>query len=163
MADTPEHKFISESLDRALRQYSETRLLGLREAERRTFDYGCVILRDASRPLVSQVLWSHDEGIEKDLRTLLFDGGSSIKAYFVRDRIRNRAKIDEVLSAYRNNSETQSLLRGLRIFPVPEDFDADSAADRDWMDEHILTAISSDLLFGIVFGKLTQSDVRAFS
>src|SRR5205823_9826714 len=101
MADSPEHKFISESLDRALKKYSETRLLGLKETERRTFDYGCIILRDASRPLVSQVLWSHEEGIEKDLHTLLFDGGASLKLYFVRDRTRSRVKIDEGLGAYR--------------------------------------------------------------
>ena len=46
MADSPKHKFISESLDRALKNYPETCLLGLKEAERRTFDYGCIVLRD---------------------------------------------------------------------------------------------------------------------
>jgi hypothetical protein len=163
MADSPEHKFISASLDRALKKYSETRLLGLKEAKRRTFDYGCIILRDASRPLVSQVLWSHEEGIEKDLRTLLFDGGASLKIYFVRDRIRSRAKIDEVLEAYRGNLETRSLLRGLRIIPVPEDFDAGSELDRDWLERYILDRASSDLLFGVVFGKLSASDVQIFS
>ena len=163
MADSPEHKFISASLDRALQSYSETKLLGLSEAERRKFDYGCLILRDATRPLVSQVLWSHEEGLEKDLRTLLFDEGSSLKLYFIRDKIKNRAKVDEVLRSYRQAEATRPFLKGLRIVPVPEDFDADSLRDQQWMDEYILNSVSSDLLFGVVFGKLSPSDVRTFS
>lgn len=163
MAESAEHQFISQSLDRALRVYSNTRLLGLREAERRKFDYGCLLLRDTTRPLVSQVLWSHEEGLEKDLRTLLFDGEAAIKVYFVRDRIKNRAKIDEALQSYRQNPATASLLRGLRIVPVPDGFDADVEAQRTWMHEHILRSVSSDLLFAVVFGKLTAQDVRVFA
>lgn len=163
MVDSAEHKFISKSLDGALQRFSGTRLLGLREAERRTFDYGCVILRDASRPLVSQVLWGHEEGIEKDLRTLLFDAELSLKLYFVRDRIRNRAKIDEVLRTYRDNSTTRSLLRGLRIIPIPESFDVDAVEQRNWMNAYIFNEVSSDLLFGVVFGKLSHSDVTTFA
>ncbi|MFM0167674.1 hypothetical protein [Paraburkholderia sediminicola] len=163
MADSPEHKFISEALDLALKIYSETRLLGLSEADRRSFDYGCLLLRDASRPLVSQVLWSHAEGIEKDIRSLIFDGGSSLKLYFVRDRIKNRAKIDEVLNAYRSEPSTKDLLKGLRIIPIPEGFDADKEAERQWMQKYLLESVSSDLLFAVVFGKLTHDDVRRFS
>jgi hypothetical protein len=163
MADSPEHKFISEALDLALKSYSESRLLGLSEAERRTFDYGCLLLRDASRPLISQVLWSHAEGIEKDIRSLIFDGGSSLKLYFVRDRIKNRAKIDEILNSYRSEPQTRDLLKGLRIIPIPKGFDADKEAERHWMQKYLLESVSSDLLFAVVFGKLTHEDVRRFS
>jgi hypothetical protein len=163
MADSAEHKFISNALDRALGKFSETRLLGLREAERRTFDFGCILLRDFSRPLVSQVLWNHEGGIEKDLRTLLFDGGSSLRLYFVRDRIRNRMRIDEALKSYREKPETTRLLRGLRIIPIPEEFDADVEKDQLWLDYHVRHCISTDLLFGVVFGKLTAHDIKAFS
>ena len=163
MADSPEHKFISEALNDALTHYSKTRLMGLNEADRRTFDYGCLLLRDFSRPLVSQVLWNHEEGIEKDIRTLVFDGSSSIRLYFVRDRIRNRARIDEALRSYRERAETSSLLRGLRIIPIPENFDADSEDDRTWMSRHLHDRVSTDLLFGVVFGKLTAYDIRIFS
>ena len=65
MSDSPEHQFISKSLDRVLQEFSSTRLLGLAEADRRTFDYGCLLLRDFSRPLVSQVLWSHSKGMRE--------------------------------------------------------------------------------------------------
>lgn len=163
MADSAEHKYISQSLDRALRSYSETRLMGLSEAERRKFDYGCMILRDATRPLVSQVLWGHEEGIEKDMRTLIFEEGSSLKLYFVRDKIKNRAKIDDIMQNYRQNPQISSMLRGLKIVPVPEDFNADSLRDQAWMDKYILETVSSDLLFAVVFGKLTTHDVRTFS
>lgn len=136
--------------------------MGLSEAERRKFDYGCIILRDVSRPLVSQVLWSHEEGLEKDIRTLIFEGGAALKLYFVRDRIKNRAKIDEVIQSYRQNPSTANLLRGLKIIPVPEDFDADLIKHQNWMNRYILDSISSDLLFAVVFGKLSASDVRTF-
>ena len=71
MAETAEHKFISEALDAVLQRIARTQLIGISEAERRKFDYSAVLLRDFSRPLVSQVLWSHVEGVEKDVRTLL--------------------------------------------------------------------------------------------
>jgi hypothetical protein len=163
MPDSAEHTFISQSLDTALSSYSETKLLGIREAQRRTFDYGCVLLRDFSRPLVSQVLWSHQEGIEKDLRTLLFDGGSSLKLYFVRDNIKNRARIDEILKNYRESASTAPLIRGLRVIAVPDGFDADSLQHQAWMNDFIRRGIATDLLFGVVFGKLTAFDVASFS
>jgi hypothetical protein len=163
VADSPEHKFISQSLDRSLSDFSETKLLGIQEADRRTFDYGCMLLRDFSRPLISQVLWSHQEGIEKDIRTLLFEGGASLKLYFVRDNVRNRAKADEVLRSYRDEPKTSSLLRGFRLISVPDSFDADSESQRRWMDGFIRTCISNDLLFAVVFGKLSASDIAAFS
>src|SRR5215475_13999794 len=61
------------ALDAVLHRIARTRLIGVSEAERRKFDYSAVLLRDFSRPLVSQVLWSHVEGVEKDVRTLLHD------------------------------------------------------------------------------------------
>ena len=162
MPDSPEHIYISEALDKSLRKFSETRLLGLREADRRTFDYGCLLLRDFTRPLVSQVLWAHTDGIEKDIRTLVFDGASALRLYFVRDRIRNRAKIDEVLKSYREQAEVRPKLRGLRIVPIPEGFNSDREQNRVWLETYIHEIISRDLLFGVVFGKLQAQDVRVF-
>jgi hypothetical protein len=116
-----------------------------------------------TRPLISQVLWSHHEGIEKDIRSLVFDGSASLKLYFIRDTIKNRARIDEIIKSYREQSSTSSLLRGLRLIPVPEDFDADSERHQNWMTEFIRNCVSSDLLFAVVFGKLTASDLATFS
>lgn len=163
MAESAEHNFISLSLDKALLDFSDTKLLGVREAQRRTFDYGCILLRDLSRPLVSQVLWSHHEGIEKDLRTLVFDGGASLKLYFVRDNIRNRAKVDEIVRDYQSDPSIAKKLRGLRIVAIPDGFDADSESQRNWMESHLKKCMVDDLLFGVVFGKLTPSDVATFA
>jgi hypothetical protein len=109
-------------------------------------------MRDSSRPLVAQVLWRHQEGIDKDLRTLLQDAESLVKVYFVKDTIRARSRIDEVLTSYRRNPATRDLLRGLRIIPVPSGFDADKENDRAWMAKHIEESVTSDVLFNIVFG-----------
>src|ERR1700722_16946384 len=163
MADSPEHQFIARSFDNVLSSFSETKLLGLKEAERRKFDYGCMLLRDFSRPLVSQVLWNHLEGVDKDIRTLLFDGEAALKVYFVRDTVKARAKIDEILQSYRANQSTVKLLRGLRIIALPDGFDADSEAHQTWMKRHIHRSISTDLLFAVVFGKVNGFDVRTFS
>ena len=71
MKATPEHEFIAKCTDEVLSRFSDIRLIGVTESERRMFDYSCVLTRDCSRPLVAQLLWSHQEGIDKDLRTLL--------------------------------------------------------------------------------------------
>jgi hypothetical protein len=55
MAASPEHKFISSSLDKQLESFSATGFLGVQEAERRKFDYACRIHRDCLRSLVAQV------------------------------------------------------------------------------------------------------------
>jgi hypothetical protein len=68
--------------------------------------------------------------LEKDLRTLLFDGDAAMKVYFVRDRIKKRAKIDKIIQSYLLNPATTSMLRDLKIVPLPEGFDADSEAQR---------------------------------
>jgi hypothetical protein len=159
----PEHAFISEAVHTSLVDFADTRLLGLREAQRRTFDYGCLVLRDLSRPLVSQVLWNHEQGIEKDIRTLLFEAGASLKLYFVRDNVKNRARIDEIIQSFRRQSSTVTLLRGLRLIPVPDCFDADCEQQRSWMTSYLRNYIASDLLFAVIFGKLAKSDVATFA
>lgn len=163
MPESPEHQYLSKSLDTALGRYSETRFLGVTESQRRTFDYGATLLRDFSRPLISQVLWSHDEGIEKDIRTLLHDGGASLKLYFVRDKIRNRARIEEIIRSYKETPQTAELLRGLRLIPIPPDFDADKPDQQEFIDNFLYERIASDLLFAVIFGKLTPYDVKTFS
>jgi hypothetical protein len=158
-----EHQFISSALDSVLARVSNVRLYGITEADRRTFDYACVLQRDLSRPLVSQVLWTNTGGIDKDLRTLLHDQAALLKIYFIRDSTAHRIKVEAVLSSYREHPTTQRLLRGLRIVFVPGDFDADKAEQREWMERYIEDIATRDLLFGIVFGRLTAFDFETFS
>ena len=163
MDSKPEHEFIAVSLDKILREFSRTSLFGITESQRRTFDYSCILLRDFSRPLISQVLWGHVEGIEKDIRTLVHDSNALIKVYVVKDQTRTRARIEEIVNSYRAREETRRLLTGLRILPVPPDFDADKEKDQIWLYDYLESRISRDILFAIVFGQLTNFDLIRFA
>jgi len=63
-----------------LDSFADSGLVGVFESQRRTFDYSCLLSRDLERPLVAQVLWRHEHGLDKDIRTLLFDTEARIKA-----------------------------------------------------------------------------------
>src|ERR1700754_2399101 len=116
MAVRSEHQFISDSLDKIIKEFSNRSLFGITESQRRTFDYSCILLRDFSRPLISQVLWGHTEGIEKDIRTRVHDSFASIKVYVVKDLTRTRSRLEEIINSYRSNEATRKLLTGLRLF-----------------------------------------------
>src|SRR5882762_10248637 len=111
---TAEHQCLAENIDNVLKQVSETSLLGILEADRKQFDYGCIIQRDFSRALVSQVLWKNPEGIEKDLRSLIFDSTAKLKLYVFKDSVKTRAKINEITQSYKTQPGLSKLLCGLR-------------------------------------------------
>jgi hypothetical protein len=163
MALTPEHQFISTSIDVIINKYSKASLFGVNESQRRTFDYSCILLRDFSRPLVSQVMWGHAKGVEKDLRTLLHDKEALIKLYIVKDNIRNRARLEEILTSYKTNEGLRKLLVGLRLVFVPSDFDADREEDQVWLYNYLQERFSNDILFAIIFGQLTGFDFHVFA
>jgi hypothetical protein len=158
-----EHQFLVSELDQALQRYANTGLFGIAEAERKKFDYGCLLLRDLSRPLIAQALWAHPEGVDKDLRTLLHDSEAVLKVYFVRHTTPHCIRIDEVLQSYRLDPVLRTRLTGLRLVPVPGDFDADSEHQRSWMTSYLEDRIVKDLLFGVVFGNLTAHDFLVFT
>ncbi|MDQ1834287.1 hypothetical protein [Massilia scottii] len=159
---SPEHEFIVSELHNALARHAGTALFGIAEAERKKFDYGCLLNRDLSRPLVAQVLWAHPEGIDKDLRTLIHDDEAILKLYLVRHSTRNLMRFDEVVQSYRRDTTLSRKLAGLRHIPIPADFDADQASHRAWLADHLDARLQSDVLFGIVFGRLTARDVATF-
>jgi hypothetical protein len=158
-----EHEFLAGQIDSALKEFSATGLLGVTEAARRKFDYACRLRRDFSQSLVSQVCWSNVGGVSKDVRLLLHDSDAPIKLYLIPDSQPARLALDEVIASYRNRSETRPLLRGFRYLPIPTGFDADKEEARLWMAEELKRRMCSDLLFGVVFGQLTASDVRYFA
>src|SRR4051812_6683296 len=124
MAASPEHTFLAKCVGDTIAKVAQVPLFGIEESERRTFDYGCILQRDLSRPLVAQVLWGHYEGIEKDIRTLVHDHESKLKLYLVKDETKVRAKIEEIAQSYKSSPTTAELMRGLRLFFLPPDFDA---------------------------------------
>ena len=157
---SPEHQAIAETINAVLTQFAESGLVGVFEGQRRTFDYSCLLARDLDRPLVAQVLWQHENGLEKDIRTLLFDAESLIKIYIVRDSTRIRATLDDVIASYRQASDTRQKLVGLKLVFVPPDFDADREQDRVWLRLFLSSSFSQDIAFGIAFGGFTK---RAWS
>lgn len=159
---TPEHQYLAENVDKLLNEVSQTALLGILEADRKQFDYACIIQRDFSRPLISQVLWKNPEGIEKDLRSLIFESKAKLKLYLFKDSIKARAKINEITQSYKRHPDFSKHLCGLRFFPIPSDFDADKEESREWVYTHLQSAFIQDLLFQIIFGHFKIQDLEFF-
>jgi hypothetical protein len=157
-----EHQILVDELDRALHRYSRTGLLGVAEAERRKLDYGCLLLRDMSRPLIAQALWANERGIEKDLRTLLLDREAALKVYLVPDDASYHSRIAEIVQAYRADPALREKLVGFRLLTVPI-FNADSESDRRVVSEHLDRKFREDILFGVVFGKMTAHNFAVFA
>jgi len=159
---SPEHQAIAETINEVLEDLAGSALVGVFEGQRRTFDYGCLLSRDLERPLVAQVLWQHGHGLEKDIRTLLFDSEALIKLYIVRDSTRVRATLDDVIASYRPDSDTRPKLTGLKLIFVPPDFDADRGQDRIWLRSFLGLSFSQDIAFGIAFGGFTKHALNVF-
>ena len=159
---TPEHQFLSESIDKIVREFSQTSLLGVLEANRKKFDHACILQRDMNRSMISQVLWNNFEGIEKDLRTLLHDREAKLKLYVFKDSNRSRAKIAEIVESYKNDIDTAHLLRGLRLFPLPGDFDADFEDQQRNLYNQLRLSLGNDIIFNILFGVFRRFDLDVF-
>lgn len=162
MAESAEHQFLSECITSTLDELSRSNLYSYSEAERRKFDFACELKRDWSRPLVGQTLWRHTAGIDKDLRTMLLDPEAEICAYVARDTIKARRLLSEAIKEFRSVGKFVTPHR-LKIFWVPQDFDADDEAQRDLVSLLLRDSISRDILMNVVFGNLTGDDVRFFA
>lgn len=163
MAISPEHQFIAEEINKILLKYSNTKLLGVLESERKKFDYSCILERNFQKVLTSQVLWSNTRGIRKDLMSLVSDDESSLKAYFVQDTTKHRLQIAEVLSELKRFPQSEKFLNGLKIIYLPSGFDADRENEQDQISKLMSNYIYNDLLFNTIFGRLTSFDIKVFA
>jgi len=161
MAESAEHQFLSQCITSTLAQLSRSNLYTYVEAERRKFDFACELKRDWSRPLVGQTLWRHVAGVDKDLRTMLLDPNAEICAYVARDTIKARRLLSEAIKEFRSIGKFIAPHR-LKVFWVPQDFDADNEAQRDFVSALLYDSVSRDILMNVVFGNLTSDDVRFF-
>ncbi|MBW3516832.1 hypothetical protein KO537_19275 [Shewanella sp. NKUCC01_JLK] len=159
--ESVEHSFLKNIAIEILNNFSNSRLYGFTETERKKFDLSCMLERDWSRPLVGQVLWRHSDGIEKDIRTLLSDQESEIQLYVASDKVKHHALFEEVISDYKKTSLAENLWK-LKTIWVPSDFDADKDDHRGTVKEIIQRQIVNDLLFNVIFGNLTRSDFTNF-
>lgn len=161
MAESAEHQFLSKTFLGILDEFSSLGLYSYTEAERKKFDFACTIYRDWNRPLIGQTLWSHPEGIYKDISTMITEEDADIWAYIMRDNCNNRAQLDNVVGNFRNSRYHDQLHR-LKILRVPADFDADSEDARKVVNKCLRDSIADDILFNVVFGNLTTRDIRFF-
>ncbi|WP_431995761.1 hypothetical protein [Streptomyces griseoflavus] len=161
MTESAEHQFLSQCATEILGRLSRTNLYAYVEAERRKFDFACELRRDWSRPLVGQTLWNHTAGVDKDVRTMLLDAEADICAYVARDTIKSRRLLSEALHDFRSGSDLARPHR-LRVFWIPEDFDADEESQRNLVADLLTEQVSRDILMNVVFGNLTAEDVRFF-
>ncbi|GAA5162082.1 hypothetical protein GCM10023321_47140 [Pseudonocardia eucalypti] len=163
MAESAEHAFLSETAIRIMEESANAQLFSCLESGRKRFDFACNLTRDWTRAVSGQTLWKHDrDGIDKDLRTLLTDGEASAAVYVVRDSMKNRDRVDEIIRDYRNTSLRVSLSK-LRIFRVPADFDADDERAREVVRDGLRRDIYQDLLLQVALGGITAQDVRNFA
>lgn len=161
MPESAQHLFLKDLVVDVLRDFSKLELYGLAEVDRKRFDFSCGIERDWTRPLVGQVLWKHERGIDKDLRMLLSDETSEVKVYVVRDNAANRLALDEVLQDFRRTPLGRDLFR-LRVLWTTEGFDADDARHRQLVRSQVERQVVDDILLNVVFANLSARDLRIF-
>jgi hypothetical protein len=158
MSESAEHAFLKQVIIEVLEEFSHLRLYGLTEAARRRFDFSCRLERDWSRLLTGQAVWRHGDGIEKDVRTLLTDTESEIKAYVACDTLAYRRLLDETVSDYRHLTTIEPFR--FKVFWVPSDFDADDELDRSFVREKLKAEIVEDILFKVLFGEIDAQSLQ---
>ncbi|MFE9630563.1 hypothetical protein [Streptomyces sp. NPDC006463] len=160
---SPEHEFLSDAALQIMQQVSRSGLYTYKEGARKLFDFSCDLAKDWSKAISGQTLWTHNrDGIDKDLRTLLTDEEVSAAVYIARHSTTNKARVGEIVSAYRNSPMRDRLSR-LRVFWIPGDFDADDEKARESTYTNLKEEITRDLLLYVTLGGLTADDVIRFA
>ena len=137
---------------------SRTRLYGYREANRRTFDFACDLLRDWDRGVAGQTLWKHIEGVDKDVRTLLADDEADICLYVAQDTTKARNIFHEATADYRRGLSRARPWR-LRVIWIPHDFQVDSQKDRASITALLEEGLTRDVLLNVVLGNLSPENI----
>ncbi|MFB7134407.1 hypothetical protein ACFCZY_22645 [Streptomyces sp. NPDC056237] len=162
MAESAEHAFLSDAVLQILEDASKSRLYAYKEADRKRFDFACDLATNWKRAVSGQTLWKHSEGVDKDIRMLLSEAESDALVYVARTTMKNKSVLHEAISDYKK-TELSDRLDRLRVFWVPEDFDADSESHRSLVYSELRHSISRDLLLSVVLGGITEQDVASFA
>lgn len=137
---------------------SRSRLYGYREADRRTFDFACGLMRDWERTVAGQTLWKHVEGVDKDVRTMLADDEAEICLYVAQDTTRARNIFYEAVHDYRRGLSRARTWR-LRVLWVPNDFKVDREDDRASIVSLLEEELTRDVLLNIVLGNISAEHI----
>jgi hypothetical protein len=160
MAESDEHRFVTSTFLELTQDLSRSRVYGYQEADRKIFDFACVLASNYERQLVGQTLRSHPDGIEKDLNTLLLGQTSEISLLLYSDSAKNVARIHEVLARARRTVPDE--VARLRLFSYPANFDADDEDQRAAVRTSLEERVVDDLLLNVVLGNLLSNDIAVF-
>lgn len=161
MAESPEHSFLKNKFIETLDDFSALQLYGFKETDRKKFDFSCLLVRGWDRPLVGQVVWKHVEGMDKDIRSLINDPRSDIKAYILIDNMKTRMQFEEIMTDLQRSKRHSDLFK-VKTFWVPQDFDADREQQRTYVSDILKSSIVQDVLFNVVFGHITANNIEFF-
>lgn len=161
MAESLEHQWLSNEFIRILQTFSTLDLYGYTETDRKNQTFSCILQRDFDRPLVGQTLWKHTDGIDKDIRTLIAADNSDVWAYIVSDNMKNRRLFQEVIRDFQSTEYRKNLFK-LKIFWIPEDFEAGYKESEEVTSRYLRAEIVDDILLNIVFGNLRGENIRFF-
>lgn len=162
MSESEEHKFLKSCTIDVINDFSNTKLFGFTETDRKKFDFSFLIDRNWDRPLVGQVLKGNISGIDKDIRTLVNDPESDIKLYIASNVSSHYTKFEEIISDLRRSNIDYELFK-LRTIWIPSEFDAKDRKQRDSIYNRIKSQIIDDILFNIVFDGLSKEHLLHFS
>ena len=160
MAESTEHRYLSQTFLAILENFSRSNLYSYRESDRGKFDIACMLTETWNYLLNGQTLWKHSEGIDKDLRTLLIASDAPLLTYIARDTTRHRSIFSEAMSDYRKMRDGQKF-KHFRVFWIPFDFDADSEQGRRLVESQLRQQVTEDILLNVLFGRLDSSRVNA--
>lgn len=160
MPESVEHSFLKQRIGDSLHAFSKTGLLGVSEADRGKYDYACRLERDFTRALDAQVCWGNKAALQGDLQRLLIGSEAPIRLLVLKGSVETHRQLDEVLGDYRRADPAR--LAGFRYLSLPDGFDADDEAQREWMSSTLNRRICTDLLFGVVFGHLRRRELMSY-
>ena len=160
MAESQEHKDLSQTFLSLLNDFSRSELYSYRERERGKFDFACSLSENWQCLLDGQTLWKHPEGVDKDLRTLLITSDAPLVVYIVRDTKKHRSAFAEIRSDYQRN-DNDKRPKYLKDIWIPQNFDADSEEAQQTVRSLLRKEIIEGILFNVLFGRLNASRVRA--
>jgi len=158
MPASAEHEYVTTCFNEIVTDLSRVDVYTYENVERQAFDFSCTMRVNLSRAVVGQTLWKHASGIEKDIRTLLFEDTAEIKVYLVRSDATTKRHVRATIDDYRRSGLFDDRLFRLLCLDVPV-FDADDEAARVEVKAALRDQVADHLLFRTVFGGLSARDV----